>query len=142
MGFFFLSFSFLLLCCGIIQAISLKSLSLWNCRTVGDQRYLVQDYSVLCSGPTYVATSVFNALFTIVVTIGWPAFLLWYLRRIWVAGRMEVKRIDERIGMNAMWLQFLTHSASILSIHSLRRVNRLRLSIPTIQARLSVLGCG
>ncbi len=59
-------------------AISLKSLSLWNCTRVGNNYYLTSDLRLLCSGPSYTAASAFNAIFLLVFVIGWPAFMLWY----------------------------------------------------------------
>ena len=58
-------------------AISLKSLSLWNCEKVGTSRYLINDFSLECNGAYYTATSVFNVLFTIGIVVGWPGFLLY-----------------------------------------------------------------
>jgi hypothetical protein len=58
-------------------AISLRSLSLWNCISVGNLGlYLVDDLSVKCSGPDYQLASVFNAIFVVGVVAGWPAFLV------------------------------------------------------------------
>jgi hypothetical protein len=63
---------------GVLAAISLKSLSLWNCTKVGDVYYLTNDLRLKCTGSAYVAASVFNVLFVLVVVFGWPAFLIWF----------------------------------------------------------------
>ena len=51
-------------------AIALKSLSLWNCVTVGPASYLNDDLSLSCAGSTYVAYSAFNVVFVTAVVLG------------------------------------------------------------------------
>ena len=79
-------------------AISLKSLSLWNCTTVGATRFLTADLSVPCAGEAYTTATVFNILFVVGVVVGWPAFLVWYLRRIYVRGRTAEQTVLDRVG--------------------------------------------
>ena len=79
-------------------AISLKSLSLWNCTTVDTARFLTADLSVPCAGEAYTTATVFNTLFVVGVVVGWPAFLVWYLRRIYVRGRTAEQTVLDRVG--------------------------------------------
>ncbi len=79
-------------------AVSLRSLSLWNCKTIGSESYLVQDLSLACSGDAYRLASIFNACFAVVVIVGWPMFLVWYLRKISLAGRVKDERVMDRVG--------------------------------------------
>jgi hypothetical protein len=95
----------------VFPAISLKSLSLWNCATVGGKHYLVQDYSLQCTGAGYVATSVFNGMFVVGVVLGWPLWLIYYLRKIALAGKLNVARVDDRIGTS-----FVAHSLFVVTV--------------------------
>jgi len=79
-------------------AISLKSLSIWNCTTVDTARFLTADLSVPCTGDAYTTATVFNILFVVGVVVGWPAFLVWYLRRIYVRGRTTEQTVLDRVG--------------------------------------------
>ncbi len=62
----------------LYPSIALKSLSLWNCQTVGDVAYLVMDLSLPCQGALYQAATIFNIVFVTGVVVGWPLFLIWY----------------------------------------------------------------
>eukprot|EP00455_Lapot_gusevi_P034489 TRINITY_DN3801_c0_g1_i13.p1 TRINITY_DN3801_c0_g1~~TRINITY_DN3801_c0_g1_i13.p1 ORF type:complete len:675 (+),score=72.70 TRINITY_DN3801_c0_g1_i13:245-2026(+) len=66
----------------IYPAVSIKSLQLFNCVSIEGQYYLDADYQIVCSGPLYTRYALFNAFFILMVPIGWPVFLLWYLRRV------------------------------------------------------------
>ena len=79
-------------------AISLKSLSLWNCTQVGDDLFLTADVSLRCSGSQYTSATVFNIMFVVGVVVGWPAFLIWYLRRVRERGRMHEATVLNRVG--------------------------------------------
>ncbi len=79
-------------------AIALQSLSLWNCVTVGDKSFLAVDLSVVCEGPTYQFASSYNVVFVIGVVVGWPAFLIFYLRRLAQRGVLDVERVRDRVG--------------------------------------------
>jgi hypothetical protein len=82
----------------LYPAITLKSLSLWNCQTIGDTEYLVLDVSQRCDGDRYARASLFNVFFVVVVVVGWPAFLIVYLRRIASADRHADTSVADRIG--------------------------------------------
>ena len=81
-----------------VCVLSLKSLSLWNCTTVGATSYLTADLSVPCSGGAYSSATAFNVLFVVGVVVGWPAFLVWYLRRIYLRGRTAEQSVLDRVG--------------------------------------------
>ena len=65
----------------ITTAISLKSLSVFNCVKVGSVYFLVSDLSIPCSGIAYDAAFYFNIVFAVTVVLGWPLFLIFYLRQ-------------------------------------------------------------
>ena len=60
--------------------------------------YLTADLSVPCAGEAYLGATVFNVLFVIGVVVGWPVFLVWYLRRIYVRGRTNDETVLDRVG--------------------------------------------
>ena len=79
-------------------AISLKALSLWNCTPVGTVSYLTVDLSLTCAGSQYVNATIFNIFFVVGVVVGWPAFLIWYLRRVRLMGRTADAIVLSRVG--------------------------------------------
>ena len=80
------------------MCVSLKSLSLWNCTTVGTASYLTADLSVPCAGGQYLTATMFNVIFVVGVVVGWPVFLVWYLRRIHARGRTAEQTVLDRVG--------------------------------------------
>jgi hypothetical protein len=75
----------MLLCCGACfafkcffwaAAISLMSLSIWNCVSVGEHLYMVNDLTLMCEGPEYRTASILNILFVVVVVIGYFVFFV------------------------------------------------------------------
>jgi hypothetical protein len=82
----------------LYPAISLQSLSLWSCQQVGAHRYLISDFSVRCEGDDYWWASFANIFFVVGIVLGWPAFLLWYLRRVEKQGRVYDPIVENRIG--------------------------------------------
>ncbi len=67
-------------CLFFVSAISLKSLSLWNCTRVGPHSYLTNDLSVLCEGPKYKLASAVNVFFCLVIVVGYsPPFIHMFL---------------------------------------------------------------
>ena len=79
-------------------AFSFVALSLWNCTPVGSTSYLTGDFRIPCSGSVYVQTSIFNAFYVIGVVVGWPLFLIWYLRRLRDMKKLEDERVIDRVG--------------------------------------------
>ncbi len=65
---------------------------------MGSTAYLVQDLSLPCEGSRYTAATIVNVVYVVVVVLGWPAFLVWYLRKIAMAGRKSHERVRDRIG--------------------------------------------
>ena len=65
---------------------------------MGDARYLAADLSLMCAGEAYATATVFNVLFVVGVVVGWPAFLVWYLRRIYASGRTMDQTVLDRVG--------------------------------------------
>jgi hypothetical protein len=65
---------------------------------VGERSYLAVDMTVSCDGSTYQTASFFNAFFVAVVVVGWPAFMLFYLRKIQVRGVLDLDRVNDRVG--------------------------------------------
>ena len=65
---------------------------------VGSVAYLTADLSVLCSGPQYTTATIFNVVFVIGVVVGWPAFLIWYLRRVQERNRTQDVAVLDRVG--------------------------------------------
>ena len=51
-------------------------MSLWNCVYIGNQYYLIADYSILCSGSFYSSTSVLNGFVMVLYVLGWPALTI------------------------------------------------------------------
>jgi hypothetical protein len=82
----------------LYPAIALKSLSLWNCQQIGDTYYLVLDVSLECAGTRYNRAKIFNILFVLVVVVGWPSFLVWYLQKISAVGKVQDASVSDRIG--------------------------------------------
>ena len=80
----------------VYPAISLKSLSLWNCQRVGDHLYMVVDFTLLCEGNTYLAYSIVNAIFVAVFVVGWPLFLSGFLFHLRL--RLADETVHARIG--------------------------------------------
>lgn len=80
----------------IYPSVSLTSLSLWNCTPVGSELYLVEDYSLICSGSTYLLYTIFNVIFVTVFVAGWPLFIFFYLFK--VRQRLIEKTVLVRIG--------------------------------------------
>jgi hypothetical protein len=65
---------------------------------VGEVSYLVEDLSVPCEGPAYQLASAFNVLFVLAVVVGWPCFLVWYLRRLKHRGVTQKASVIDRVG--------------------------------------------
>ncbi len=121
---------------------------------MGGKHYLVQDYSLQCTGPGYVATSVFNSMFVVGVVLGWPLWLIYYLRKIALAGKLNVARVDDRIGTSfvAHSLIFVTVCTCVFSlwvianIHECYHCARMfvdlgRFPLRTVQGTVYLLGC-
>jgi hypothetical protein len=62
--------------------VSLKALSLWSCTTVGNKSWMTEDFSIQCYVGQWTIFSVFNAVFVAFFVVGWPAWLVFYLRKI------------------------------------------------------------
>ena len=75
-----------------------QALSLWNCTRVGSVFYLTIDLSLLCEGDEYRRMTAFNVAFVVGVVVGWPAFIVWYLRRVQLQGRTAVDSVLNRVG--------------------------------------------
>ncbi len=65
---------------------------------MSSSKFLTYDLSLRCDGDEYRRMSAFNVIFVIGVVIGWPAFLVWYLRRIQLLGRTADDSVLERVG--------------------------------------------
>jgi hypothetical protein len=100
----------------VYPTVSLKTLLIWECTTVGNRSYLAQDVSIECSGSTYLAYSICNIFFVAAFVLGWyfavyvgvgstcdvhvccfvisfarPTWQVYYLRKI----RMEQELVGE-----------------------------------------------
>ncbi len=75
-----------------------QALSLWNCTPVGPASFLAYDLSLRCEGAEYRRMSAFNVAFVVGVVVGWPAFLVWYLRRIQLQERTADDWVLSRVG--------------------------------------------
>ena len=82
----------------LFLCFSLKALSLWNCTTVGPTLFLTADLSLTCAGAPYLTATAFNIVFVVGIVVGWPVFLVWYLRRIQARGRTHEVAVLERVG--------------------------------------------
>ena len=76
----------------------IQALSLWNCTRVGSVFYLTIDLSLLCEGDEYRRMTAFNVAFVVGVVVGWPAFIVWYLRRVQLQGRTADDSVLNRVG--------------------------------------------
>ncbi len=65
---------------------------------MGPDSYLTYDLSLRCDGDEYRRMSAFNVAFVVGVVVGWPAFLVWYLRRIQLQGRTADDSVLSRVG--------------------------------------------
>jgi hypothetical protein len=75
-----------------------QALSLWNCTRVGSASYLTYDLSLRCEGDEYRRMSAFNVASVVGVVVGWPAFIVWYLRRVQLQGRTADESVLSRVG--------------------------------------------
>jgi hypothetical protein len=76
----------------------IQALSLWNCTPVGSASFLAYDLSLRCEGAEYRRMSAFNAAFVVGVVVGWPAFIVWYLRRVQLQERTADESVLSRVG--------------------------------------------
>jgi hypothetical protein len=55
----------------IYPTVSLQSLSLWSCVSVGKSSYLIADLSIECDGASYTAASLVNIFLVLGFVVGW-----------------------------------------------------------------------
>ncbi len=59
---------------------------------------MTYDLSLRCDGDEYRRMSAFNVAFVVGVVVGWPAFIVWYLRRVQLQGRTADESVLSRVG--------------------------------------------
>jgi hypothetical protein len=89
----------------VYPSVSLKSLALWNCESIGATKYLVSDLRIVCEGSFYRRLSGFNVFFVLTVVFGWPTFLVWRLRSIHKQGKAAHDDIVNTMGF--LYQQYL-----------------------------------
>ena len=65
----------------IYPSLSSISLAMFRCQTVGAHSYLSADLSIDCDSGAFRVAWIFNIVFVVLIVIGWPATLFFYLWR-------------------------------------------------------------